>query len=213
MTIIIPCNDFTVKNRTRMNQICGISAPGRLNENKLMTEIQKPAAAKRKAGVRHMIKHNPRIDMTPMVDLGFLLISFFVITTELSRPKAMDLIMPHEGPPSDAALSKTITFLAGANNKLFYYYGEEKDAGIINPVFQTSWDENKGIGKIIREKQSKLDKEKAGKNEMVVIIKPGKESTFKNVVDMLDEMTINGVTRYAVVKPGEQDALYLDRNQ
>ena len=178
-----------------------------------MTDIQKPSNIRHKAGARRMIKHNLKIDMTPMVDLGFLLISFFVITTELSRPKAMDLYMPHEGPPTDAAISKTITFLTGAGDKLFYYYGEERDAGITNPVTQTSWDENKGIGKIIREKQLELDKVKGGRNEMVVIIKPGKESTYRNVVDILDEMTINGVTRFAVVKPGDHDELYLERNR
>ncbi len=167
----------------------------------------------RKAGVQHMKKHNPKIDMTPMVDLGFLLISFFVITTELSRPKAMNLYIPADGPPTPTAKSKTITFLAGANNKLFYYCGEEKDAGILDPVFKTSWDEKNGIGRIISEKQLLLDNVKGGRNEMLVIIKPGKESTYKNVVDILDEMTIHGVTRYAVVKPGDQDAQYLEKNQ
>ena len=177
-----------------------------------MTDIQIPATQNRKAGVRRMNKHNLKIDMTPMVDLGFLLISFFVITTELSRPKAMDLYMPHEGPPTDAAVSKTITFLAGAADKLFYYYGEEKDAGIKNPVVQTSWDELTGVGKIIRQKQMQLDNTEGGRNEMVVIIKAGKESTYKNVVDILDEMTINGVTRYALVKPGDHDSKFLERN-
>ena len=86
-----------------------------------MADIQSAITENKKAGVRRMIKHNLKIDMTPMVDLGFLLISFFVITTELSRPQAMNFYMPHEGPPSDAAESKTITFLTGANNKLFYY--------------------------------------------------------------------------------------------
>jgi len=160
-----------------------------------------------------MIKHNLKVDMTPMVDLGFLLISFFVITTELSRPKAMNLYMPHDGPPTASAESKTITFLTGAGNTLFYYYGEEKDAGIKNPVIQTLWDENKGVGKIIGEKQLQLDHIKGGRDEMVVIIKPGKESTYKNVVDILDEMTIHGVKRYALVKPGTKDAQYLERNR
>jgi biopolymer transport protein ExbD len=178
-----------------------------------MTEIQKPANIRHKPGARRMIKHNLKIDMTPMVDLGFLLISFFVITTELSRPKAMDLYMPHEGPPTDAALSKTITFLTGAGNKLCYYYGEEKDAGIKNPFIQTSWNEKNGAGKIIEQKQLQLDKTEGGRNEMVVIIKPGKESTYKNIVDILDEMTIHGVTRYAVVRPGDKEAQYLERNR
>ena len=178
-----------------------------------MTNIQNTISENRKAGVRRMIKHNLKIDMTPMVDLGFLLISFFVITTELSRPKAMDLYMPHDGPPSDAAESKTITFLTGVNNKLFYYYGEEKEAGIKNLVRQISWDENRGIGKIIREKQMQLDKVSGGRNEIIVIIKPGKESNYKNVVDLLDEMIIHGVAKYAVVKPGYKDVQFLEKNK
>jgi biopolymer transport protein ExbD len=178
-----------------------------------MTNIQMPVTENRKAGVRRMIKHNLKVDMTPMVDLGFLLISFFVITTELSRPKAMNLYMPYDGPPTASAESKTITFLIGEGNKLFYYYGEEKDAGIKNLVVQTSWDENNGLGKIIGQKQLQLDNIKGGRNEMVVIIKPGKESTYKNVVDLLDEMTIHGVTRYAVVNPGVRDVQYFQNNQ
>jgi biopolymer transport protein ExbD len=176
--------------------------------------VNDPSASLRsRAGVRRMVKHNLKVDMTPMVDLGFLLISFFVITTELSRPKAMNLIMPYDGPSTPTAESKTITFLTGAGNKLFYYYGEEKDAGTKYPVVQISWDEKNGVGKIIGEKQLQLDNTGGGRNEMVVIIKPGKESTYKNVVDMLDEMTIHGVTRYAVVKPGNRDAQYLERNR
>ena len=178
-----------------------------------MTEIQRSVTENRKTGVRRMIKHNLKVDMTPMVDLGFLLISFFVITTELSQPKTMNLIMPTDGRPTPRAESKTITFLTGAGNKLYYYYGEEKDAGIKNPIIQTSWDENKGVGKVIGQKQSQLDEVKGGRNEMVVIIKPGKESTYKNVVDILDEMTIHGVSRYAVVKPGDKDAQYLEKNK
>jgi len=130
-----------------------------------MTEIKKPvtkhlASLSGKTGVKRMIKHNLKVDMTPMVDLGFLLISFFVITTELSRPKAMNLYMPCDGPPTASAASKTITFLTGAGNKLFYYYGEEKDAGKKNPVVQTSWDEKNGAGKIIGQKQLQLDKQR-----------------------------------------------------
>ena len=185
----------------------------RLNENYFMTNIQMPVTENRKAGVWRMRKHNLKVDMTPMVDLGFLLISFFVITAELSRPRAMNLYMPYDGPATPSPESKTITFLTGAGNKLFYYYGEEKDAGIKNPIIRTSWDENTGLGKIIGQKQIQLDNEEGGRNEMVVIIKPGKESTYKNVVDMLDEMTIHVVKRYAIVKPGDIDARHLERNR
>jgi biopolymer transport protein ExbD len=191
----------------------GICAGRRLNGNNSMTDIQVPVTRRSKTGVRKMLKHKLKIDMTPMVDLGFLLISFFVITTELSRPKAMNLIMPHDGPSTPTAETKTITFLTGAGNKLFYYYGEESDAGIKNPVVQISWDERNGVGNIIAKKQLQLDNVKGGRDAMVVIIKPGKESTYKNVVDLLDEMTIHAVTRYAIVKPGDRDVQFLAKNK
>src|SRR5688572_21286634 len=117
-------------------------------------------------GVQTRRKHNPVIDMTPMVDLGFLLITFFVVTTELSKPRAMNLYMPHDGAPTATAESKTITFLAGANNKLFYYFGEEKDAGIKNSIIPVSWDRKEGIGKIITQKQLQLDAVKGGRQEL-----------------------------------------------
>ena len=174
----------------------------------ITTAVDNPSTLLRgKAGT----KHDLSMDMTPMVDLGFLLISFFVVTTELSKPRAMNLYMPHDGKPTPTAESKTITFLSGANNKLFYYLGEEKDAGIKNPIIPISW--NEGIGKIIREKQLQLDNVKGGRDEMVTILKPGKESIYKNVVDMLDEMTIHRVTRYALVKPGQGESEFLERNQ
>jgi biopolymer transport protein ExbD len=64
-----------------------------------------------KAGVRKMKKHELKIDMTPMVDLGFLLISFFVITTELSKPTALNLIMPTKGIAMDLGESNALTVL------------------------------------------------------------------------------------------------------
>jgi biopolymer transport protein ExbD len=152
-------------------------------------------------GVRNRRIHNLQIDMTPMVDLGFLLITFFVVTTELSKPRAMNLYMPHDGAPTPTAESKTITFLAGADNKLFYYSGEEKDAGTKNPIIPISWDMKTGIGKIITQKQLQLDGMKGGREELVVIIKPGNQATYKNLVDILDEMTIYRVTRYVQSYP------------
>ncbi len=183
---------------------------GVLFENIPMAAINNPPPSqKRKAGVQRLIKHHLKIDMTPMVDLGFLLITFFVITTELAKPTIIDLYLPKDGQPTDAPASKSITFLTGSNDKIFYYYGEEKDAALKNHVIQTSWDEINGVGKIIREKQLQLDHVKGGRNEMVIIIKPGKESTYRNVVDLLDEMSIHGVKKYAVVKVGDKDSQFL----
>lgn len=180
-----------------------------------MTDINNEtgnSSVRKRVGVKRMIKRHLKIDMTPMVDLGFLLISFFVITTELSRPKSMSFYTPHDGKFMPSAESKTITLLAGANNKLFYYLGEEKDAGTKNPVISVSWTGENSIGQIINEKQKQLDGLPGGRGQLVVIIKPGKEASYKNVVDILDEMIIDDVKRYAVVKPGKQDLALLQKN-
>ena len=167
---------------------------------------------RKRPGAKRMVKQQLKIDMTPMTDLGFLLISFFVITTELSRPMALKLYMPADGDYTPSAASKTITFLAGANDHLFYYYGEEKEAGIKNPIIPAEWNDKTGIGRVISEKQLQLEARGINRNELTVIIKPGKEATYKNTVDLLDEMLIHRVTRYAVVKATRKEQLFLEGN-
>jgi biopolymer transport protein ExbD len=181
-----------------------------------MTQINmndRPVSQRKRAGVRKLAKHSLKTDMTPMVDLGFLLITFFVITAELNKPTIMNLYMPKDGKPMPSPESRSVTFLISGSNKLFYYYGTEEDAIKKNHVLPVSYNENSGVGKIIREKQMQLERSGVNRSQLMVLIKPGKESTYKNAVDMLDEMTINGVTRYAIVKPGKGDLFYLDNNR
>ena len=162
-----------------------------------------------RAGVRHKKLQPPKMDMTPMVDLGFLLITFFIFTSELTRPKTMDIKVPHDGPSMPTKESTTMTILVGGNDKLYYYYGKEENAEKENRIHQITYDEGTGIGKIIREKQLKLQQNRFNKNELMVVIKPGNESSYKNSVDILDEMLINNVTRYAMTKlsPDEENFL------
>src|SRR5438874_8900281 len=82
---------------------------------------------KKGPGVKKGKKLSTRVDVTPMVDLGFLLITFFIFTTTLARPTAMKLVMPDDRPTNIKSLAseeKTITLLAGRNNRLFYYPGK-----------------------------------------------------------------------------------------
>ena len=176
-----------------------------------MNPIESTFNVVQRAGVRRLPKHSLKIDMTPLVDLGFLLIAFFIITTEMSSPRVMKLYSTHDGPAMPWPDSKSITFLATANNKLYYYYGREEDAIANHHVWEISWDEENGIGRIIREKQEALDHKRGGRDEMVVAIRPARESSYKNVVDILDEMTIHDVKIYAIAKPDPRDLDFLSK--
>lgn len=174
-----------------------------------MAELNVAVNENRKAGVRRRKTPPLKIDMTPMVDLGFLLITFFVFTAEITKPKAMNLNVPHEGISQPTAESTTMSILMGGDNKLYYYYGLEENALKENRVHAITYDEKTGIGKVIREKQADIVRDKKDKGLLMVVIKPGKESSYKNSVDILDEMLINNVTRYAMTKPSDWENKFL----
>lgn len=187
---------------------------GVLFENIYMTDIHIAVNGNRKAGVRRMIKHHLKIDMTPMVDLGFLLITFFVITTELAKPTAMDLYMPKDGIGMPVGESSALTVLLD-DNKMYYYNGKWEDAFKNGSVIETTLSGNDGLRKIIGDKQRNLAiiaKEKEGREGLMVLIKPTGNASYKNVVDVLDEMTINMVKKYAVIKISEDEKKWLKNN-
>lgn len=138
--------------------------------------------------------HSLKIDMTPMVDLGFLLITFFIFTATLSQPSVTKLIMPAKGAASIIKESNAITLLLD-KDKAFAYEGMWQEAFAKRAIGQTTYDLRTGIGERLREKQRKLP----AKEDMMVIIKPLQTSSYQNVIAALDEMQINGVKRYAVV--------------
>jgi biopolymer transport protein ExbD len=176
-----------------------------------MAEITNDINDARKASAIRVLKHNLKIDMTPMVDLGFLLISFFVITTELIRPTAMNLFMPKDGPPGDLGESNALTFLLD-DNKIFYYHGDWSKAKTGNTVHEIHASNIIELRRIIIDKLNYLSENKkahVGKDEMMVLIKPGQVSNYKTVVDVLDEINITMVKKYAIVKLTNEESAWL----
>jgi biopolymer transport protein ExbD len=152
-----------------------------------------------------------RMDMTPMVDLGFLLITFFIFTTTMSEKNLMKLIMPTEkGDSSPVPASKVLTVLLGDHNKVFAYEGRFEDAVRENRIIPTTYDETDGIGELIREKQKQLKQAKK-KNELIFLIKPTSHCTYKNIIDALDEITINEVKKYVIIDPADEEKLFLQK--
>jgi biopolymer transport protein ExbD len=143
-----------------------------------------------------------RVDMTPMVDLGFLLITFFMLTTTMLQPNTMDLVMPaKDGEPMPIPESKALTILLGANDKVLYYFGMEKPKS-------SSFSNNGGIRDVILARRNELLKA-YNKNELMVLIKADENANYKNVVDIMDEMLINHIQRYSMADITPEEKAFL----
>src|SRR4029079_8898102 len=95
-----------------------------------MAEINTASADTRKAGVRRSKKLSTKVDLTPMVDLGFLLITFFIFSTNLSESKVVKLDMPKDTPKDSTITTEktSLTAVLCANDKIFYYEGSLGEA-------------------------------------------------------------------------------------
>jgi biopolymer transport protein ExbD len=152
-------------------------------------------------------KQNSKVDLTAMVDLAFLLITFFMLTTTLSKPQSMELGLPDKdddpnAKPIKVDENRTMTILIGKDNKIVRYVGL-----LATPVEGGAPADfaygKEGIRKeLIARKASVLVYSTSigkPKNGMIVIIKPSKKSNYRNLVDILDEMAIVDVPTYAIV--------------
>jgi len=160
---------------------------------------------KKGPGVKKGKKLSTRVDLTPMVDLGFLLITFFIFTTTMSQPTAMKLILPDDKVKPEeqnkAKESGALTIIMGDDNHTYYYEGQLKPDA--SNFLSASYNGENSIRKIIMKKkvqvrsiaQDPSDPEK----DLVIVIKPSSKCNYKNVIDILDEMSINVVKKYALV--------------
>jgi len=173
-----------------------------------MAELNTDSGGGKKGGKVRSKKQNSKVDLTAMVDLAFLLITFFMLTTTLSKPQSMDLTLPDKDPKDktdDIKVdeNRTMTVLLGENGKLVRYVGM-----LENPVAAPK-DFSYGKDGIRKEILSRMESVKQyaiangkPKDGMIVIIKPSKKSTYRNLVDILDEMAITNVNKtgsYAIV--------------
>ncbi len=188
----------------------------------------------KKGGKKRGKKLSTRVDFTPMVDLGFLLITFFMLTTSMNKPQTMEINMPDKKeidtePKSLVKESQTITILLAQDDKVVSYFmkdGEPVNSqvtgfsakGIRATLLKESKARNPSVDSIgIYKAQlnaGKIDEPtykehvkqiKSFKDGLIVIIKATDRSKYKNVVDILDEMLICNIGRYAIVDITEPD--------
>jgi len=187
---------------------------------------------KQKGGKKKPKHHSTHIDMTPMVDLMCLLITFFMLTTAFSKSKVMEIVLPEKlkdkekVEPPKIAESRTINIILGPANKVFWYPGRVKDSKN-PPALQETDFSDQGIRKLLLDRNKLLFKKvakfrdetiknnptmsrdsllanikrfnKQDDSGPIVLIKAYKESRYANVVDIIDEMAICNIVRYAIV--------------
>ncbi|MGP8216541.1 MAG: ExbD/TolR family protein [Bacteroidia bacterium] len=180
-------------------------------------------------------KLSTRIDMTPMVDLGFLLLTFFMLTTTFSKPKVIGLTPPVKDNSHKTEVDTTsLTIVLSGNNKVYYYKGQLPQSldsskysirltdfspkGIRQVLLNFNSFVNQQIGTTsplyIKHKNGQIsdslydrmkDSAEGKKAAMFVIIKTDSLAKYVNVVTMLDEMDICNIGKYALIDAAPAD--------
>ena len=150
---------------------------------------------KNKGIIRRSNRLSTRVDMTPIVDLAFLLLTFFILTTTFIKPQIMEMKLPENKQDQiqpKVNEKKILSIILGGDNKIYWYMGLTD-----TKVWETDYSMT-GIRKILQEQNEKIDK-------MFVLVKPDNQSTYENLVDILDELKITHMERYALVEMGIED--------
>ncbi len=196
-----------------------------------MAEIQsndQGSGKKGKHGKVRAKKHSTHMDMTPMVDLAFLLLTFFMLTTTFGKPKTMEINMPvkPENEDNQTLVNNAVTILLSGDNKVYWYFGELKPETKLTP---TDYSPN-GLRKLFLDKNAfavdkikqlrdqavksnmadttlkRMEVEvKGDKRSLMVLVKADDKAVYKNVVDVLDELNITMIGKYAIVDIGQQE--------
>jgi len=144
--------------------------------------------------------------MTPMVDLGFLLITFFIFTTSMAESRATSLFMPAEGDPTPVAASNALTMILSDQNTIYYYRGDWEAALKNGQIGKTGYGSVHSIRQEIQSCQQSMGSKK---DKLMLLIKPLAGASYQNVVDALDEAMINNVQRYAITDANTAEKLYI----
>jgi biopolymer transport protein ExbD len=180
---------------------------------------------KKGPGVKKGKKLSTRVDLTPMVDLGFLLITFFMYTTTMAKPKTMQINMPDndktltEEQKNKVKESTAMTILLSRDHRVYYYEGIGSDPTNPPEIKVTYFRAKDGIRDAIIAKKQKVEQEKRSNpaltadDQTTILIKPDDNSTYDDVVNILDEMNINDIKVYAIVDITPVDKEFIEKTE
>jgi biopolymer transport protein ExbD len=165
-----------------------------------MAEINQSSAMGKRTHIRGK-KTSTRIDMTPMVDLAFLLLTFFILTTTLTKLKAMEITMPEETRDSIPVSEKhVLTLLLDAGDRVYWRQG------ITTEKLEQVTFSNQGIFNLLTSKNKEIDK-------MLVLVKATNKSRYKNIVDVVNELARAKIDRYCIVDITKEEEELIEANR
>jgi len=165
-----------------------------------MAELNQDSGKKGKGGKVRSKKNGGKVDLTAMVDLAFLLITFFMLTTSLNKPQAMDVAMPDKNVETnvqtdvDVDEHRSVTLLLGSDDKIVWYQGDVKNP-VQGPIVIDYSTE--GLRSVLL-KMKQIVPQQTGGKDVIVVIRPSEKSVTRNIVDALDEMKIVDIKRYMI---------------
>ncbi len=149
-------------------------------------------------------KSAPSVDMTPMVDLGFLLITFFMLASSFLSPKVIKMLSPaDESDPSklpSLKCSKSLTLILDETNMAKYYVCPESSQADSVDFSST------GLRKLILQRQNEVKTQFGDKNDLLILVKSTPQSKYKQLVDAIDEMHITA-SNFMIAKIDQQDSV------
>jgi biopolymer transport protein ExbD len=201
-----------------------------------MAEVNTGGGGAGKHEKKRAKKSSTRIDMTPMVDLAFLLLTFFVLTSTFAKPKTMEINFPAkpEDDTKNIKVNNAITFILTKDDGIYYYDGEFYPEGNAKgepatKLLKTDFS-SEGLHKILLKRNKPtidaIDKltdqlkkkeiadttykrlavgEKGKKEALTVLVKADDQAIYKNVIDVIDELNICNIGKYAVVDMGAKE--------
>jgi biopolymer transport protein ExbD len=138
---------------------------------------------------------NIRIDMTPMVDVAFLLLTFFMLTTSMSKPQTMEINLPPAETKADVAESNLLTLRVTDDFRVFWNIGTEKPTTVDGA---NKKERLINLGKLLKDRNRANPK-------LITLIKVDGKAKYIDMVDVMDELNINDITRFSLAPMMDQD--------
>ena len=150
-----------------------------------VAEVKKAGKGKKRKKARRL---GIRIDMTPLVDVAFLLLTFFMYTTSMSRPQTMEINLPPQNVSVDVAMSNLLTLRVKDDGTIFWNMGVDKPEKI----------DFKGLRPFLRLRVTQNPK-------LITLLKIDRKGKYHMMVDIMDELNLADITRFSITPMQDGD--------